>query len=203
MRALIKARIKLSTLTSTSSATHRLMFPEPLGSGIFWQVVPDNIRKKGKIKWVTYKVVIDGSDSKHLPSQQKSFIVPNWHSSSGPSKHWSVGQSEALATHVNGSAPDPGISLQHIGGLESSPQVIGSFAIVQVLEEAGPGWQRWIAGVQIKIGSLPTPLSLRQQYGLFSFRSMQSAPLLSGSHASQSVPPSSVPQVVVVVVEVV
>ena len=50
------------------------------------------------------------------------------------------GQSEVVATHVNGRAPNPVISLQHIGGLEP-PQVTGLVAFVQVLGEAGPGWQ--------------------------------------------------------------
>ena len=46
-----------------------------------------------------------------------------------------------LATHVNGVAPNPVISLQHIGVVP--PQVTGSgLAALQVLEEAGPGWQR-------------------------------------------------------------
>ena len=58
--------------------------------------------------------------------------------SSVPSKH--SGQASTLSTHVNGRAPDPGISLQHVS--DSSQVTWSGLAIVQVLEEAGPGWQR-------------------------------------------------------------
>ena len=82
--------------------------------------------------------VIDGSDSKHVPSQQKS-IDPKLHSSS-PSKHSAVGQFSALSTHVNGVSL-PGISLQHIGGLIPIPHIGLGLAATQVLGEAIPGWQ--------------------------------------------------------------